>query len=171
MSTPSPFAEAAEGFAELAEWWVGQATEAAADLADKLASGSFTVDDAAAAFGRGLTLSWLGWAGLLSESLDAAAVIAKPPGTVHIARSQTFHTAPADVTRTLLLAGPLVNGFGDTLPTTAVELVPSTLTAGETGFEIRATVRSHPAGTYKGVVDVHHPDGEIEQVHVFLVVG
>jgi hypothetical protein len=73
---PQPLAAAARGFVQLGGWLAGLAGEQAVDVARSIESDSLDMTRAVA---RAATLPLLGWAGFVTEVLDAASVILQPP--------------------------------------------------------------------------------------------
>ena len=163
---PQPLTAAARGFVQLGGWLAGLAGEQAVDVARSIDSDSLDVPRAVA---RAATLPLLGWAGVVTEVLDAASVILQPPQTVRHVTSSALVGHDAWTGGEPLQVSPLTNGFLETLPDgVTVSVEPDVLPA-DGSFRLRATNIGHECvGVYAGTVGEGAPG--TNPVRVWLVI-
>lgn len=188
MSEPSPLGEVAEGYVGLARWFTTLLGEQAVTVGRQIDNGTFDANAAASSYARAASLPLLGWAAAVNELGDAAAIFRGLQRERDL-ESDVFEAPQRGQPRVLSLDGLLTNGYGLTLapgeemdarfqiPAALVEIVPSTLTVGESNFRLRATaLPPDRVGVYSGTVTVAAPgpDGVSERVGdvaVWLVVS
>jgi hypothetical protein len=166
MSTP--FAEIAEGYAELGSFLAKRWGEHASKVAAKLDAGTYDADAAVADLAKCGALAAESGVLLVSEALEAAAVLAGRASGPHVVDSDAFETGLAGAA--LEPEGPFMNGHGSgLLPVAAVIVIPSKLDDGKKEFKLRVDATRKPAGTYRGTVRATK-DGNAEQVLAWIVV-
>jgi hypothetical protein len=163
---PQPLTAAARGFVQLGRWLGGLAGEQAVDIARRIDEDSLDVTRTVA---RAATLPLLGWAGFLTEVLDAASVILQPPETMRQATSSDFVGHAAWTVGEQLTVSPLTNGFREKLPRgVSVSVEPEAVPADRT-FRLQVTNIPHECvGVYLGTVGERAPDHN--RVPVWLVI-
>jgi hypothetical protein len=165
------------GYVQLFDTLVDTWGKLASKIAAQIDAGSMSTDDAASDVAEAGALGVQSWVLIVNEALDAAAVLG---GTQHdpvVTPPQGF-TAPAfgpgvaQVPRTLELAGPLTFDLGgDSLPESAVTIAPNPLPADTLDFTVSADATGHPAGGYRGTVNLFDPNGvQVGSVAVFVLV-
>jgi hypothetical protein len=134
------------------------------------------------ALARAAALPLLGWAGLVSEVVDAAAVLTGPLHRERPIESDVFHvpgfgeTDASDALSTLdgeLTAecSTLVNGFGKELVAESVTVVPAAAPLRPGGdFTLEAEgVSAQSVGVFRGTVTVKDGAGRSAAVNVWIV--
>lgn len=169
------FELAVEGYIDLAKWLVQEWGNRALKVAAHLDAGTCTADQAAADVGDCAMLGMQSAALVVTEALDAAAVMTGQQDRPHVVLSPPFSTSdggglPTSI-RTLRLAGDLVADLGaDRLPVSVVTIEPASLKAAETTFYLRADATGHDAVGYSGAVNVSMADGSpVESIDVWLL--
>jgi hypothetical protein len=163
---PQPLTAAARGFVQLGGWLADLAGQQAVDVARSIESDDL---DATRAVARAATLPLLGWAGLVTEVLDAASVILQPPLTVRQVTSSDFVGHEDWTGSGPLVVSPLTNGFHETLPDgVTVSVEPAELSADRSFRLVAANIGHDCVGVYAGTVGEGAPDDN--PVRVWLVV-
>ncbi|MGI9030559.1 MAG: hypothetical protein ACR2HP_11330 [Ilumatobacteraceae bacterium] len=129
---------------------------------DKVAAGTYTMDH----FVGDVTDSW---ARAAKDALHLLAPFAAPtqaPSNTPSAarptrtlRSNPCHAGVSSVARDIALAGPLVSGFNDRIPVSALEVEPPSPLSTAGDFVIKATIGEQRAGTYVGAAAATTPPG------------
>lgn len=145
------FSESVEGYVEWANAYLAKAQQELKVTTDKVHQGGFTADDAVDAMVRTALLMFNGFASLASESMDAAATMAKFSAT------RTITSKPISVNKpgawNLAITTPLVNAKNVPLPSGSVRLVPDSIADGmQETFRVEAVVQEVPGGVYAGAV-------------------
>jgi hypothetical protein len=173
---PSPLDEAAEGFVELAKWFTTLVRDHALEVADRVETadetdGGFGVAGATGALARMAALPLLGWAGLVNEMVDVAAIFTRRLRRKADIASEPFTAEPTEGPRVLDLGEePFANGFGQGLVADSIEIVPMRLEDGEAAFRLEARgVSPECVGVYKGTVKVMKDQGPRDPLKVLDV--
>jgi hypothetical protein len=174
-SEPGPFiplAEAVEGITDLGHWLVHQLGSHARTVAERLGSGAYTPDVAAADGARWLALGAATWLRVVNEAVDAAVIIARPPQP-NVPVVNLRLRSPVAGPCTLHLSGPLKSRFDppDVIPTTCVRIEPRRLAAGETEFSVTVDATRRPGVSYWGRVTATPDDPDVEAQSVDFRVG
>lgn len=163
--------EVVAGFRRLTEWWTEEVSDELEAVAHQVDADVFDADAAAAAAGRLLVLPIVGWAALLNELGDAAAVASVRP-LQPLQPSRKFHDPGAAGTdRRLRLVAPLVNGLGASLRLGSVRIVPSTLAKGDVDFRLDVDREGRVPGVYRGQVRITPRTGPSRLVDVSVQLG
>jgi hypothetical protein len=144
----SPLASAIDGYAALGKSLVERWNAHASAVAARVDSGSYDADHAVADLAQCVTLACESGMALVSEALDAVAVVSAPRGPVF---RESYPFACAAAGAALTLTGPLVNMMG-TDRLTEVTIVPAQLGPNQTEFRLRANATGKCAGLYIGSV-------------------
>jgi hypothetical protein len=150
----SPLGEAVEGFTGLARWLASRIGGHARTVAGLIDSGTYTPDLAARDVARSGALAASAWMRVVNEVVDAAVVVARPPGP-------NTYDIPVELPEGfegpcwLRLDRPPASQFdpADEIPRTRVSL-PKELPAGEREFTIHVDATRRPGVTYWGRVFV-----------------
>lgn len=148
----SPLAEAVEGFTGLARWLTSRIGGHARTVAGLIDSGTYTPDLAARDVARSGALAASAWMRVVNEVVDAAVVVARPPGPntydIPVELPDDFE-APC----WLRLDRSPASQFdpADEIPRTRVSL-PKELPGSERDFTIHVDATRLPGVTYWGRV-------------------
>ncbi len=160
-----------KGLGDLATWWTDEMAEHWKDMNQRMSAGPYGVDDAASDVARCIALNTLGLLGAMNEAMEAAGVLAHPPGpTITQAAGQATVSSSA---RRLHVYGDfeaLVGG--GTIPKADISAVPTILPAGSVAFTVSANTTGHYASSYSGFVQVGDDPAaaDTEVVAVTLIV-
>jgi hypothetical protein len=157
-----------DDYAELGTWLLEKWSARASTVASRLDAGTYDADSAAADFAAAASLMAESWARLAGEALDCVAILTGRQCEPEIVDSEIFSTTLKGAK--LELEGPLVNAWDGPLPTDLIEIIPSQLGAGDTDFRLRADATGYPGDTYLGKVVASLPNGQEEEVTVWITV-
>jgi hypothetical protein len=166
----SPISQVAQGYARLASELVTRWGDQAAATATKVQAGNYRADDAVNDLATWAFIAGESAVLIVSEAVDAIAILSGRQGEPYTVDSDDYASPLPGAT--LRLAGALTEGFGDSIPVSAVTILPSsTLHPGETRFSLRADVTGRRAGIYRGQVQATDPGGATAGVEVKLQVA
>src|SRR4051812_31158192 len=165
----SPLSDVVEGYNRLGSWLVERWSAQASEVAAKLDAGGYdakkAADDMASTASLAAETGFL----LVSEALDAVAVLSGRQTLPHIVCSDWFACSLPGAT--LSVDGPLRDVLqSDTLHPSVVTFEPPSLGPTETQFRLRADASGHHAGTYLGRVLASTPGAADETVQVWITV-
>jgi hypothetical protein len=150
----SQLADVAAGYVDLASTLAKEWSGHVSKVADKLEAGGYRANDAVADLASTTLVVGKTWFLIASEALDAIAILADSKDEP----AESSHFVCPVPRATLVLTGPLTDGFGNFLPAGAVTVIPSTLAPGETRFFLRADATGYPGSTYEGEIAASGPD-------------
>jgi hypothetical protein len=165
--------DAVTGYVDLGTWLLKQWGDHALKVANRLDTGTYTVDGVVADTAECTALSAQSFAYIVNEAWDAFAVLGGTQDQPHYVTSGPFSTDKSAIVsgaRTLRLAGPLQADLGsDQLPASAITIEPATLQPSETTFYLRANTTGHEAVAYSGNVEAVDATGLVtESIPVFV---
>ena len=165
----SPLNDVLEGYARLGSWLVESWSAQASEVAAKLEAGGYDAKSAADDMASTASLAAETGFLLVSQALDAVAVLTGHQGEPNIVCSDSFASPLPGAT--LSLAGPLRDVLhSDTLHPSVVTVRPSSLGPGQTQFRLRADASGHQGGTYLGTVLASTPGAAAASVQVWITV-
>ena len=165
----SPLSDVVEGYARLGSWLVERWGAQASKVGKKLDAGGYdahsAAEDAASTASLAAETGFL----LVSEALDAVAVLSGRQGEPHIVCSDSFSSSLPGAA--LTVPGPLTDVLqSDSLHPSVVTIKPSSLGPNDTEFRLRADASGHRAGTYVGSISASKPGAAATSVPVWITV-
>jgi hypothetical protein len=168
----SPLAEAVEGFTGLARWLTSRIGGHARTVAGLIDSGTYTPDLAARDMARSGALAVSAWMRIVNEVVDAAVVVARPPGPntydIPVELPEDFE-GPCWLRLDRLPASQF--DPADEIPRTRVSLLPKELLGSERNFTIHVDATRLPGVTYWGRVLVESKTNSTNNLLINFRVG
>lgn len=166
----SPLSDVVEGYARLGSWLVDRWSAQASKVAHKLDGGGYDAQSGAEDLASAASLTAETGFLLISEALDAIAVLSGRQGAPHIVYSDWFSSSLPGAT--LSVPGALTDVLqSDKLHPSVVTVEPPSLGPGDTQFRLRADASGHRAGTYVGTVLASKSGAVDESVQVWITVA
>ncbi|HEX6712689.1 MAG TPA: hypothetical protein VF066_04860 [Thermoleophilaceae bacterium] len=165
----SPLSDVVKGYARLGSWLVDNWSAQASKVAHKVDDGSYTAQSAADDLASTASLAAETGFLLVSEALDAVAILTARQGEPYIVPSDWFDAELPGAT--LTVPGPLTDVLhAETLHPNVVTIEMASADPTETWFRLRADASGKDEGTYVGTVSASKPGTPDKSVQVWITV-